>query len=455
MALETATYLSQLVATNPLVGDAVGQGDDHLRLIKATILATLPNWTAAALASTQAEIDAAVAAVGSSGVLKISAGTLAAPSYSFAADTGTGFYHPAAGEIGVVIAGVLEGQWSSSALTLPTGSINLTAGAYELNGTNIFPVASGNIAANAVTYAKLQSESASTLLGNPTGSAAVPSEITLGAGLGFSGTTMVNTALPVQPAPVVVNLQIVNDGTNPNTQVNITADYAVLINNSGTTIAFSGVSTSIVTTALGAGGMGTTTGTRAASTGYFWWLISNGSVISALGSTQSTLAGLFGGGELPSGYTFAKRIGGNFTDASSNLYRVRQTNGRAQFVITPSTNTSSTVYTTGVQGANGNPPTWVAISLSATHVPSTAMLLHGSIASDGVTGVGVAPNAHWGGVSNGFTYNPCLAGIYNGIGTTLNNNVPFDLVLESASFYYFNSNVNNGGLTIIGWTDPI
>ena len=39
MALESATYISELVDTNPVVGDPVGQGDDHLRMIK-TVLKT-------------------------------------------------------------------------------------------------------------------------------------------------------------------------------------------------------------------------------------------------------------------------------------------------------------------------------------------------------------------------------------------------------------------------------
>lgn len=42
----------------------------------------------------------------------------------------------------------------------------------------------------AVTYAKIQNEGAVSLLGNPTGSPASPSEITLGSGLSFSGTTL-------------------------------------------------------------------------------------------------------------------------------------------------------------------------------------------------------------------------------------------------------------------------
>lgn len=43
MPLETGTYIGDLTATNPTSSDAVGQGDDHLRLIKTTLQNTLPN----------------------------------------------------------------------------------------------------------------------------------------------------------------------------------------------------------------------------------------------------------------------------------------------------------------------------------------------------------------------------------------------------------------------------
>jgi hypothetical protein len=46
------------------------------------------------------------------------------------------------------------------------------------------------IAAGAITYPKIQNVAASSLLGNPTGSAAAPSEITLGSNLAFVGTTL-------------------------------------------------------------------------------------------------------------------------------------------------------------------------------------------------------------------------------------------------------------------------
>ena len=43
MALESATFISGLVNTNPNGSDSISQGDDHLRLIKTVLKNTLPN----------------------------------------------------------------------------------------------------------------------------------------------------------------------------------------------------------------------------------------------------------------------------------------------------------------------------------------------------------------------------------------------------------------------------
>lgn len=45
MPLESATYLSQLDATQPLGTDPIASADDHIRLIKQVAKATLPNLT--------------------------------------------------------------------------------------------------------------------------------------------------------------------------------------------------------------------------------------------------------------------------------------------------------------------------------------------------------------------------------------------------------------------------
>lgn len=43
MALESALYPTQLIATNPTGADVKGQGDDHIRMLKRVFQATFPN----------------------------------------------------------------------------------------------------------------------------------------------------------------------------------------------------------------------------------------------------------------------------------------------------------------------------------------------------------------------------------------------------------------------------
>lgn len=44
MGLESATYISGLVPTNPPSNDPKSQGDDHIRLIKSVLQATFPSF---------------------------------------------------------------------------------------------------------------------------------------------------------------------------------------------------------------------------------------------------------------------------------------------------------------------------------------------------------------------------------------------------------------------------
>ena len=47
MGLESGTYISDLVVSNPASGDLKSQGDDHIRLLKSTIKTTFPNVSGA------------------------------------------------------------------------------------------------------------------------------------------------------------------------------------------------------------------------------------------------------------------------------------------------------------------------------------------------------------------------------------------------------------------------
>ena len=58
MGLEVATFISQLVATNPVGGtDNYSTADDHLRLIKSVLQSQFPNFNAAAVNLTPAELN--------------------------------------------------------------------------------------------------------------------------------------------------------------------------------------------------------------------------------------------------------------------------------------------------------------------------------------------------------------------------------------------------------------
>lgn len=65
MALESATFISQLVATNPVgATDPKAQGDDHLRLIKGVLQSQFPTLGAAAVNASAAEINRLVGVTG-------------------------------------------------------------------------------------------------------------------------------------------------------------------------------------------------------------------------------------------------------------------------------------------------------------------------------------------------------------------------------------------------------
>lgn len=56
MALESATFINQLVSSNPTGADPKGAGDDHIRLIKNVLKSSFPNLTGA-VTMTQAQLN--------------------------------------------------------------------------------------------------------------------------------------------------------------------------------------------------------------------------------------------------------------------------------------------------------------------------------------------------------------------------------------------------------------
>lgn len=101
MPLETGTYISDLVSTNPAHTDSVGAADSHLRFIKSTLLASFSGVTGAVTA-THTALNAAAAAVVAGTIAAIHAlGTAALPSITFLGNLNTGIYSPGANQVAI------------------------------------------------------------------------------------------------------------------------------------------------------------------------------------------------------------------------------------------------------------------------------------------------------------------------------------------------------------------
>src|SRR5690348_13475745 len=72
MPLESATYIHDLVAANPVHTDGLNQADAHLRLLKTVLQSTFPNLTAAVTAA-PADLNA------TAGLVNATTGTLSVP----------------------------------------------------------------------------------------------------------------------------------------------------------------------------------------------------------------------------------------------------------------------------------------------------------------------------------------------------------------------------------------
>jgi microcystin-dependent protein len=114
-----------------------------MRLIKSTVKATFPNFTSTALQSTQAQIDLATQQAQGLAAEVLPKGTAALPGIAFLADLGTGVFSPAAGQIGLSLAGVQALLMGSSALVTSLGigapAITIT-GAYSGGTGQLVPI---------------------------------------------------------------------------------------------------------------------------------------------------------------------------------------------------------------------------------------------------------------------------------------------------------------------------
>lgn len=92
MTVEVATYIGDLVGANPAAGDPKSEGDDHIRLIKAVLQASLPNL-AGRFGRTQAKAaNYDLAANDNTSVIVVTAGSVTIGTAVAASSMGNGFF---------------------------------------------------------------------------------------------------------------------------------------------------------------------------------------------------------------------------------------------------------------------------------------------------------------------------------------------------------------------------
>jgi microcystin-dependent protein len=151
LPLETATFIPDLVTSNPAHTDGLAQADSHARLIKSVLQNTFPNFTDVALNSSQALLDAAVAVSTGTADHRTPVGTAALPALTSSIDPTTGFFWPATGQLGFSISGVqamlLGGTALVTSLSIATtgligGGAVASTGAYSGGTGQLVPIGS-------------------------------------------------------------------------------------------------------------------------------------------------------------------------------------------------------------------------------------------------------------------------------------------------------------------------
>jgi hypothetical protein len=250
-------------------------------------------------------------------------------------------------------------------------------------------------------------------------------------------------------APFLNGLYINNDSGNPNTQVDIFADYAVLTNTAGSPIPYNNVDVVVdITQGHGVSTPNGMDGESPTTDGFvYFYLISNGTTIAGLASNNASAP------TFPAGYTYSVYCGGYPVDSTGNLNQVIQENDIAHFVVTPATNTPSLpVMGNGVAGSV-SAPTWVSIQPTALDsnrnpgVPQNAGSIFVCASADvGSTAavVLVAPNNNYG-TATSTNPPPVVATSTGGIHID-------EIPIEGNEIWWASSSAG-GYLFLFGWRD--
>jgi hypothetical protein len=331
---------------------------------------------------------------------------------------------------------------SKARFTYTSASTAWIFNGYVSPGSQANIVNTANITNSAVTYAKIQNETNSTILGNGSGGSAAPQELVVGVGLSISNAAISAPAFP--PAGSFKNLSIKVATT---TTVTGAADLATLATSGSTsfvTVPLTGTinfaSTGVVN--------GLDTGALTFNTPYAIYGICQTATSTSGGWLASTS---FTTPLMPSGYAYKARLGSvvsNTTTGTAALYGSWQFGREVQYVLGTAGTTNSVVMATTATG-NALTPVWTTIS-TTRFVPTTAshidLVLFPNIGSG--TYMTVAPTTFYGASTSTAAPPPLLA-----FGATDQRITKGRILLEASSVQF--ASAAAGQLVCAGWLDNI
>lgn len=279
---------------------------------------------------------------------------------------------------------------------------------------------------------------------------------------GAGGFMIINSLPSSAPVPFSLptasGLLVKNDGSTPDTKIDITAHDAILTNSSGSPILVSSPNVVIDLTTVGANGMDA--GSRPTSGWVYCYLISTGSAVAGLATVTSPTTGV---PTMPGGYSYLMYVGAMNCDSSQNLRRTRQLGREIQYVVTASTNTAVLPEIANSSGGavgtfNATTPiVLVAVTVvgNGFFVPLTAggikVVGYNRRSGSGPGDMIVAPSTSYGGTNqgpNGSTHN--MFPLYDA--SNASPMITVALVLENTQIAWCTSGVSST-ISCLGWTD--
>lgn len=253
-------------------------------------------------------------------------------------------------------------------------------------------------------------------------------------------------AVAVTPLCGATGFLAQNNAGTPNTSYDMSADTAVMVTSAGVSKTVTSPSVTINATVNGANGLDS--GSLAAATWYYGYLINNGTTTAGLLSASATAPAL------PSGYTYTCRLSAIRTASTSAIFqRTQQRGADANFTVPSGATVGLPMIISGTSG-NVGIPTWTSVSSATSFVPTTATRVRVVFTSGNSTqGAIIAPTNNYGGNTSITNPPPCEAATGSAGANAL---FICDMQIESMSpvFYYAGSGAGPA-VYAYGWRDKV